>query len=519
MVLVKIPVLAQFSARPELPAGSLWPASGSCDTVLLVGVFCWDRKFRPQRAELPLLRFPTYGSGTGRRFLLPILPQSVLFVNSFLRGAGDPRPDLPPPATSARSAPWIGIFSLSSTMAPPGGSKKRGKGHVEDEEEEEFELILPSKLTARQQAAQRNVKSPAVCGKKVHVSVKNMPYLEYKELRQGNPYLIPRNNRVGDKRFHNKSQEEIFYEIYVTFKKGIVTQHSIDTAKMAATRYFDEAYALCGEFGLYPIMELNKDYDVGLIQQFYATVHFEQDEARTFRWMTHETLLEANLASFGDALGYPRSPVVNANGWRSHDSSFAHTKEVLEPLYIKGWGVPGKSADFLPTWDIMLRVYRETIGPKGGNLDELHTYEVDLMANSHAKQGTGEKLDVMDYIYNEMWTCVMEKKLPLFAPFIMKLIEDTWMSTSVNHRQYQQHFEAKKSRARQKSIMRALNVEVSSPPGSEENITPEAEWVSEHGIPLLEDGLEIQSPPHTPPHPGAPSDLPPGWANADPWDA
>ncbi|KAK1649170.1 hypothetical protein QYE76_066975, partial [Lolium multiflorum] len=387
-----------------------------------------------------------------------------------------------------------------------GGSKKRGKGHV-DEIEEEVELTRPSKLTARQLAAQKNTKSPAVRGKQVHVSVKNMPYLEYKELRPGNPYLIPRNNR------------------------GIATQQSIDTAKMAATKYFDEAYAMCGKFGLYPIMELNKDFDIGLIQQFYATVHFQQDEARTFRWMTHETLLEANLASFGAALGYPRSPVVNDSGWRSHDSSFAQTKDALEPLYIKGWGITGKSADLLPTWDIMLRVYRETIGPKGGNLDELHTYEVDLMANSHAKKGTGEKLDVMDYIYNEKWSCVMEKKLPIFAPFIMNLIEDTWIATrqdplvhsiplnitapEVKILRYQQHSEAKKSRARQKSIMRALNVEV-SPPGSEENITPEAEWVSQHGIPLPADGLEIESPPHTPPYPGASSDLPPGWA---PWDA
>ncbi|KAK1610252.1 hypothetical protein QYE76_033925 [Lolium multiflorum] len=459
-------------------------------------------------------------------------------------------------------------------LDPNGGSKKRGKGPV-DEIEEEVEQTRPSKLTARQLAAQRHTKSPAVRGKQVHVSIKNMLYLEYKELRQINPYLTPRNNRVTDKRFHNKTQEEIFYEVYVPFKKGVAPQHAIDTAKMAATRYFEEAYALCGEFGLYPIMELNKDYDIGLIHQFYATVHFEQDEARTFRWMTHETLLEANLASFGDALGYPRSPGVNENGWRSHDSSFAQTKEVLEHLYIKGWGIPGKSADLLPTWDIMLRVYRETIGPKGGNLDELHLYEVDLMANSFARKGTGEMLDVMDYIYNEMWSCVMEKKLPSFAPFIMKLIEDTWAATcsarlihsiplnvtshevkvlrvkrhntpiedvapmdekppswayklarrmrqifcltsAVNHRQYQQHVEAKKSRGRQKSIMRALNVDV-SPPGSEEKITPEAEWVSQHGIPLPPDGLEIESPPHTPPFHDAPSDLPPGWANADPW--
>ena len=75
----------------------------------------------------------------------------------------------------------------------------------------------------------------------------------------------------------------------------------------------------------------------------------------------------------------------------------------------------------------MLRVYRETIGPKGGNFDEIHTYEKDLMYNSFIKQGKGEKLDVMDYIYNEMWSFVMEKKLPPFAPFLMKLIEDTWL--------------------------------------------------------------------------------------------
>ncbi|KAK1679732.1 hypothetical protein QYE76_040580, partial [Lolium multiflorum] len=471
---------------------------------------------------------------------------------------------------------YVFSFIIPIMLIPSSGSsKKRGKDHV-DEVEEELEQTRPSKLTARQQAAQRH-KSPAVRGKNVHISVKGMQYNEYKELRDMNPYLTPRSNRVGDKRFHNKTQEEIFYEIYIPFKKGVAPQHAIDTGKMAANKYFDEAYAMCGEFGLYPIMELNKDYDVGLIQQFYATIHFEQDEARTFRWMTHEKLLESNLAKFGTALGYPRYPGVNANGWRCHDSSWAQTREVLENLYIPGWGIAGKSADLLPTWDIMLRVYRETIGPKGGNLDEIHLYEVDLMANSFAKKGTGEKLDVMDYIYHEMWACMYEKKLPAFAPYIMKLIEDTWMETcnarlvqsiplnltshevktlrtkrhnspleavnpmdekppswasklarrlrqifcltsAVNHRQYQQHVEAKKSRLRQKSIMRALEVEV-SPPGSEENITPEAEWVSQHGMPLPPDGLEIESPPHTPPYPGATSNLPPGWANADPWDA
>ncbi|KAK1607255.1 hypothetical protein QYE76_030928 [Lolium multiflorum] len=319
------------------------------------------------------------------------------------------------------------LFHTYHAVSIPGSSKKRNKDSV-DEIEEVFEQTRPTKLTARQQASQRQ-KTPAARGKNIHVSVKNMQYLEYKEIRDLNPYLTPRSNRVKDKRFHNKTQEEIFYEVYVPFKKGVTPQHAIDTGKMAASKYFAEAYAMCGEFGLYPIMELTKEYDVEMIHQFYATVHFDTDEAKTFRWMSSDKLLESNLAKFGSALGYPRLPGVDANGWRCHDSSFSQPREVLEPLYIKGWGIPGKSADLLPTWDIMLRVYRETIGPKGGNLDELHLYEVDLMANSFAKRGTGEKLDVMDYIYNEMWTCVMEKKLPAFAPYIMKLIEDTWVDS------------------------------------------------------------------------------------------
>ncbi|KAK1618039.1 hypothetical protein QYE76_023556 [Lolium multiflorum] len=141
-------------------------------------------------------------------------------------------------------------------LDPNGSSKKRNKTPV-DEIEEEFEQTRPSKLTARQQSSQRQ-KTPAVRGKNIHVSVKNMQYLEYKEIRDLNPYLTPRNNRVTDKRFHNKTQEEIFYEVYVPFKKGVAPQHAIDTGKMAASKYFAEAYAMCGEFGLYPILEITR---------------------------------------------------------------------------------------------------------------------------------------------------------------------------------------------------------------------------------------------------------------------
>jgi hypothetical protein len=57
------------------------------------------------------------------------------------------------------------------------GSKKRGKEQVEEE------VVCPSKLMTHKQSSHKNVKSTAARGKKpTRTSIKDMPYLEYKEL-------------------------------------------------------------------------------------------------------------------------------------------------------------------------------------------------------------------------------------------------------------------------------------------------------------------------------------------------
>ena len=44
----------------------------------------------------------------------------------------------------------------------------------------------------------------------------------------------------------------------------------------------------------------------------------------------------------------------------------------------------------------------------------------------HEKQGTGEKLDVMDVIFHELWFIVIDQCAPAYGPYIMKLIYATW---------------------------------------------------------------------------------------------
>ena len=169
----------------------------------------------------------------------------------------------------------------------------------------------------------------------------------------------------------------------------------------------------------------------------------------------------------------------------------------------------------------------------------------DLLKNSKEKQGTGEKLDVMDIIYNELWLTVIDKRAPIYGPFLMKLIRKKYLaltkedimkdgspitkhptkelrvkkhtppvataepsdppvsrvgkrasassSLSVepswfknfkvkakkafcfnSDRAYEAHVAQKKSAARQKAMMRDMNLTVSS--GSEDIITSEHEW-------------------------------------------
>ena len=88
-----------------------------------------------------------------------------------------------------------------------------------------------------------------------------------------------------------------------------------------------------------------------------------------------------------DTLIQPDENNPDVNGWRVHDDARASDPEVLAPLYIPGWGKPGEVKDLLPTYDIMNRVYLNTIAVKGGNFDEIHSYHIDLMYQTYLACG------------------------------------------------------------------------------------------------------------------------------------
>lgn len=70
----------------------------------------------------------------------------------------------------------------------------------------------------------------------------------------------------------------------------------------------------------------------------------------------------------------------------------------------------------------MHRIYMNVVNPKVGNQDRIHGYLVDLMLAIHMKKGKGIPLDVPNYLWQEMFSVVMNWKVPTFAPYIMRFL-------------------------------------------------------------------------------------------------
>jgi hypothetical protein len=175
-------------------------------------------------------------------------------------------------------------------------------------------------------------------------------------------------------------------------------------------------------------MNFKHPFNDEIICQFYATVNFEQDEneVRSLTWMTKEFLMRATWEEFANGLGY-MAPLPNTpNVFRVHLRNKPMSKDKMIDLYIAGRALWGSAYDFLPTYDIMKRVFRFTVNPNKGNHDEVHGFLVDLLVLTHRNKGCGNQLDSMDYIWLAMRDCALVRKLPAFAPYILRLICRKW---------------------------------------------------------------------------------------------
>ena len=131
-------------------------------------------------------------------------------------------------------------------------------------------------------------------------------------------------------------------------------------------------------------------FDEDLVAQFFATVNFDDsDDVRTLKWMTHDRVLSATWEEFAVGVGYHDLPIDGPGIFRVHLRDRPMAKDKMVDLYIAGRALAGSAYELLPTYDIMLRIYRAVLNPKVGNFDQVHGFLVDMMVLTHLKKGKG----------------------------------------------------------------------------------------------------------------------------------
>ena len=177
-------------------------------------------------------------------------------------------------------------------------------------------------------------------------------------------------------------------------------------------------YDALGRLGIIPFCQFTYKYNEDLVMQFYATVYFMNDDARTMRWMSGTAVCSAPFSKFSEIIPYlffvephPYFERVSKTGRDKDEIEFAYKQE-------KSF-VTGSIKDLLPTYDTLCHILRYTLTPKAGDSHNLHSSVLDIFLMVKDRK----KVDVLDTMFFEIRECIRLRKSLTYAPFIQALIE------------------------------------------------------------------------------------------------
>ncbi|KAK1682009.1 hypothetical protein QYE76_042857, partial [Lolium multiflorum] len=298
-------------------------------------------------------------------------------------------------------------------LDPNGGASRGGRRRSRhDRSSDEFASNAPRKsVTSRRK------------NKEVRENYKAMDSVSYSAIRMKNWYEdVPRDEEIEGRRYWCIEQEFIYKDVYEPMK-NLRPMQAIDVDILAENDHFEDAIWVAGRMGLLEIMKIQCDYSPDLVKQFFATLAIRKDEEHTMEWMTGSTHCSATLRQFAGILGVPVDGGRRLHGPQQTD------KNALVHLYTSA-GKIGRAKGLLPIYSQLLRFFRATICPSGGNNDALRGALVDLMHLSYkcARDVTEERdytLDVMDFIFHEIHDAMVSRTTIPYAPYIQLLINNS----------------------------------------------------------------------------------------------
>ena len=191
----------------------------------------------------------------------------------------------------AGSSPRIRTKRAASHPARPPPSAE-----IEDESDQET-------LASRRAQIDEQRKKKKV----VQVTICSMTKTEFTEWRRIDFYDQPRDYTI-DSCFWCYDQEILLKEVYAVMKskKKVCPMKAIDFAHLQKKAdYFGTAIRVVDCLGLRHPMKLECNYNVFMVQQFYATMVFYGDVNTDMTWMSGSHKLKATFQEFGALLGYP----------------------------------------------------------------------------------------------------------------------------------------------------------------------------------------------------------------------
>ncbi|KAK1651096.1 hypothetical protein QYE76_068901 [Lolium multiflorum] len=289
------------------------------------------------------------------------------------------------------------------------GSRRRPRGNRSSDE---FTHSAPRKSSASRQK-----------NKNTRENYKTMDPISYSAIRMKNWYEdLPRDEETEGRKFWCMEQEFIYKDIYEPMPK-VRPMQAINVEDLSEDDHFADAIWVTGRLGLQDLMKIKCDYSPELVKQFFATLAIKEDEDRTMEWMTGSTHCSATLRRFAGILGVP------AEGGRCLHGPQKPDKDVLFDLYTSA-GKIGSTKGLLPIYSQLLRFFRATISPSGGNNDALRGALVSLMHLSFrcARDSNGDgdyTINVMDFIFNEIHDAMISRDTIPYAPYIQLLINNS----------------------------------------------------------------------------------------------
>ena len=174
--------------------------------------------------------------------------------------------------------------------------------------------------------------------------------------------------------------------------------------------------------GLTPLMSVRDSFSPELVKEFYATVYFSQEGPRTMHWMSAGTKCSATLAEFGALFDIAEVPFQPLSFLRIHVSKMMKHEDGIKHCYAESGSLHSPKVAFMsPFWHTIHAIFRNTINQKLGEKGEVRNYLVNLMFHVVSAKNRNRRLDILDYMWEEMKSVVLSKRVPVYAHFLQRL--------------------------------------------------------------------------------------------------